>query len=237
MAARVAGLDCEGPPRSSAPPCSPAPPARGAPGPTLQHGRGRVEVEGHGLHQVVVGAQALQLVPHQHRLAGARVPHQHHRPRLRHEQVHEVADADGFRGVHQRGLRGAEGGWGVTLRGPGESPAPPPHSRAHPNRAAPPFSSGALQLSRAVAARSAHGVGHLRSWAVGYLQWDVGVQLKGGDLVRPRQELLGVRVQVVVEDGPLRGELDRFEFVDPPFAELNAVVYELRGSRSREEGS
>lgn len=148
VAARVAGPDCEGPPRSSAPPCSPAPPAHGAPQPTLQHGRGRVEVEGHGLHQVVVGAQALQLVPHQHRLAGARVPHQHHRPRLRHEQVHEVADADGFRGVHQRGLRGAEGGWGVTLGGPGESPAPPPHSRAHPNRAAPPFSSGPLQLSR-----------------------------------------------------------------------------------------
>lgn len=39
-------------------------------------------------------------------------------------------------------------------------------------------------------------------WAV-YLQRDVGVQL-GGHFFCPRQELLGVRVYVVVEDCPLR---------------------------------
>lgn len=60
-----------------------------------------------------------------------------------------------------------------------------------------------------------------------YLQGDVRVQLKGRHLVCPRQELLRVRIDVVVKDRPLRGELDRFKLVDPPFAELDPIIHKL----------
>lgn len=88
---------------------------------TLQHGRGRVEVEGHGLHQVVVGVERLQLVPHQDRLPRARVPHQHHRPLPRHQQVHEVADPDGLCRVHHGGLPGKRSGDISACLGQGEA--------------------------------------------------------------------------------------------------------------------
>lgn len=61
----------------------------------------------------------------------------------------------------------------------------------------------------------------------GYLQWDVGVQFEGGYFVRLRQEFFGVRVYVVVKDGFLRGEFDRFKFVDLLFVEFDSIIYEL----------
>lgn len=69
----------------------------------------------------------------------------------------------------------------------------------------------------------------------GYLQRDVRVQLKGRHFICPRQEFLCFGVNVVVEDGPLRGQLDRFKFIDPPLAELHSVVNELKGQEGKEE--
>lgn len=63
--------------------------------------------------------------------------------------------------------------------------------------------------------------------APSYLQWNVRVQLEVGHFVCPGQELLSVRIDVVVKDGSLRGELDRFKLADPPFAELNSIIYKL----------
>ena len=69
--------------------------------PTLQHLGGGVVVEGDVGDGVVLVVKQRQLVANQHRLAGSRVPHQHHRPPFLHQQVHEELHPDRLRVVDQ----------------------------------------------------------------------------------------------------------------------------------------
>ena len=60
------------------------------------------------------------------------------------------------------------------------------------------------------------------------LQWHLGVQLELGHALRPRLELLRLRVDVVIEHGPSRREFDRLELRHPPLGEVHSVISQLQ---------
>jgi len=55
----------------------------------------------------------------------------------------------------------------------------------------------------------------------GYLQGHLGVKFELGHTLRPGNELLGLWVDTVIEDGADTGKLDSFELATPPLAELH----------------
>ena len=59
------------------------------------------------------------------------------------------------------------------------------------------------------------------------LERNLRVELEDWNFLGPRLELLGLGVDVVVEDCSLARELDRLELVDPPAREFYAPVGEL----------
>ena len=60
------------------------------------------------------------------------------------------------------------------------------------------------------------------------LQRHIGVQFELGDTLRPWLELLRLGVDVVIEHGPSRRELDRFELRHPPLGEVHSVISQLQ---------
>ena len=60
-----------------------------------------------------------------------------------------------------------------------------------------------------------------------YLERNFSIKDKCGHLLSPVCPLVCLIVQVVVKDGPLRGELDVLELRHPPLGELNSVVHKL----------
>lgn len=64
-----------------------------------------------------------------------------------------------------------------------------------------------------------------------YLQGQIRIHREFGDLIGPRQKLLGIMVQIIIEDCSLRRKLDCLHLLMPPAAELRLTTGELRGAR------
>lgn len=72
---------------------------------------------------------------------------------------------------------------------------------------------------------------HRATWFKIYLKRYIWIHLKPGDHLGPQFELFVLWVNVVIEHGALRWELDGFELSNPPLAELHSVVDQLHSHR------